>query len=234
MNTLMADTKAARGSRGRYMAAGYSYEPEERAHAGEAAQERSLYIAADRAGSARDNLRDLNRKGYAAGGETPKPYFEENVPGGRENRTVYTARKQTAARRLGFFEQMALEAERDKAAAALCVVLLAIILTIGVAGSARIIDRVSIQNEINEKHSAIEAYERQNDEYRLRIEMASQPDRIHQIAQNRLGMMRPRADMRQSILINAPDVMSAAQETKAESSFGLLDCALAMLNTFFK
>ena len=48
-----------RVSRGRYVSAGYA---EKRTRP--AADERELYISADPAGSARENLRDLNRAGY--------------------------------------------------------------------------------------------------------------------------------------------------------------------------
>ena len=56
---MMTGTRTTRVSHGRYVSAGYA---EKRTRP--AADERELYISADPAGSARENLRDLNRTGY--------------------------------------------------------------------------------------------------------------------------------------------------------------------------
>ena len=68
MNTIMAGA-AGNNRAKKYTYAGYQ---SERA-------ENDLYIARDPAGSAQDNLRDLNKKGYQADrpwNETPEPLFE--------------------------------------------------------------------------------------------------------------------------------------------------------------
>lgn len=70
----MTGTKTTRASRGRYVSAGYAHrqgQPETRG--------RELYIADDPAGSARENLRDLNRPGYRgdrARQDTPSPALQ--------------------------------------------------------------------------------------------------------------------------------------------------------------
>ena len=67
-----------RVSRGRYVSAGYA---EKRMRP--AADERELYISADPAGSARENLRDLNRTGYRSERpwrDTPDPALQKAAP----------------------------------------------------------------------------------------------------------------------------------------------------------
>ena len=73
----MTGTKTTRASRGRYVSAGYAHrqgQPETRG--------RELYIADDPAGSARENLRDLNRPGYR-GDCARQDYAFPGVPNAR-------------------------------------------------------------------------------------------------------------------------------------------------------
>lgn len=69
---MMTSTKNARSSRGRYVSAGYASKEKKE-------QGAQLYIASEPAGSARDNLRDMNKAGYRTERpwrDTPTPVFE--------------------------------------------------------------------------------------------------------------------------------------------------------------
>ena len=84
---MMTSTKNARSNRGRYVSAGYAKEKKEERDA-------QLYIASDPAGSARDNLRDMNKAGYRTERpwrDTPTPVFESEPT--RREAEVKTTRR---------------------------------------------------------------------------------------------------------------------------------------------
>ena len=68
---MMTSTKNARSSRGRYVSAGYASKEKKE-------QGAQLYIASEPAGSARDNLRDMNKAGYRT--ERPVSYTHLTLP----------------------------------------------------------------------------------------------------------------------------------------------------------
>ena len=119
----MTGTKTTRASRGRYVSAGYAHrqgQPETRG--------RELYIADDPAGSARENLRDLNRPGYRgdrARQVTPSPALQ--TPEAERPRAAATKRA-AAKRPMGLIDRLIVEVRRDHAGVAACVLLAATML----------------------------------------------------------------------------------------------------------
>ena len=119
-NTLMTGTRTMRVSRGRYVSAGYA---EKRTRP--AADERELYISADPAGSARENLRDLNRAGYRSERpwrDTPDPALQTAAP---ETQRRAPARKAAARKQLGPIDRLLAEIRRDRKGVAVCASILA-------------------------------------------------------------------------------------------------------------
>ena len=120
---MMTGTRTTRVSRGRYVSAGYAEKRES-----PAVDERELYISADPAGSARENLRDLNRAGYRSERpwrDTPDPALQTAAP---ETQRRAPARKTAARKRLGPIDRLLAEIRRDRKGVAVCAMLAATML----------------------------------------------------------------------------------------------------------
>ena len=107
---MMAGAKTAK--RAKYTSAGYHVR-----------RENELYIARTQAGSAQDDLLDLNKRGYRSERpwreETPSPAFT----GAAAQETAVPVRR-TRTRRKGFFETVIYHARRDKKGVLICLALL--------------------------------------------------------------------------------------------------------------
>lgn len=216
----MAGAYKARSARGRYSQAGYAGN-----------EDRTLYIADVPAGSAQDELRDYNRAGYRSERpwhETPAPVFEaaeaapaqqSSVPGrGR-------ARPQT------FLDRLAAQARRERRDVIVCFVLLAVIMMMLAAWGQKMIEGVEIQRSINAYQANTVAFERENERLAQQLELARGGERIRNLAQNELGMLRPERARTETIYIRTPE--STAQKTAqntGEPRMELLDILLGLLN----
>lgn len=241
----MAGAKMTR-ARGRYVSAGYVAAG---AKTGRSTQrdaqgvepERELYIAKVQAGSAQDDLRDFNKPGYRSERpwrEAPPPAFEEPNP--REREPGEAPRKRThsratrhAKRRAGLLEQIAEEARRDKKGAAMCVALFAVCLMLGSAWGQKMVEGVQIQQMIDSYQAQTASFERENEQLAQQLEMAKSGERIRNLAQNELGMLRPERAQTETIYIQAPETVTQelVQESE-EPQMDLLDFLLGMLNVF--
>lgn len=207
--------------RGRYTAAGYSA----------ANKERELYISASPAGSAQDNLRDLNRKGYRSERpwrETPEPALEpQAAPRQGVVRRAKTRKKKS------FFELLFYHAKRDKKGVAACVALCCAMLMMIAAWGGRMVDGVVIARDIAAYQSQTKAIETENESLTRQLELASSGERIRNLAQNELGMLRPERANQETIYIRTADYADTqAQQPSGEQKMELLDVLLGLLNVF--
>ena len=216
----MAGAYRARSARGRYSQAGYAGN-----------EERTLYIADVPAGSAQDELRDYNRAGYRSERpwhETPAPVFEaaeaapaQQMPAPGRGR----ARPQT------FLDRLAAQARRERRDVIVCFVLAAVIMMMLAAWGQKMIKGVEIQRSINAYQANTVAFERENERLAQQLELARGGERIRNLAQNELGMLRPERAKTEMIYIRTPE--STAQKTAqntGEPRMELLDVLLGLLN----
>ena len=240
---MMAGAKPVRG---RYAAAGYRAEGKKNAGRQEEARsgkrERELYIADVPAGSPQDSLRDLNRPGYRSERpwrEEAPPLFEEQPGTGRADdaahRSTRTRQAVRSRRKKGLLERMADEASRDKKGVAMCVALGVVCLMLSSAWAQKMVAGVEIQQMIASYQAQTQSFEQENESLSQQLEMAKSGERIRNLAQNELGMLRPERAQTETIYIQAPDtpVQETAQEN-SEPQMELLDFLLGLLNVFHR
>ena len=212
----MTGTRTTRVSRGRYVSAGYA---EKRARP--AADERELYISADPAGSARENLRDLNRAGYRSERpwrDTPDPALQTAAP---ETQRRAPARKAAARKQLGPIDRLLAEIRRDRKGVAVCAMLAATMLVMAAAWGRNMVSGVNTQRSI-ERYQAQTITLRQENEKRIR-----------NLAQNELGMLRRERAQTETIYIQAPDKKAREEaQTVGQTHMEILDFLLGLLNVF--
>lgn len=216
----MAGAYRARSARGRYSQAGYAGN-----------EDRTLYIADVPAGSAQDELRDYNRAGYRSERpwhETPAPVFEaaEAAPAQQSS-----APGRGRARPQTFLDRLAAQARRERRDVIVCFVLLAVIMMMLAAWGQKMIEGVEIQRSINTYQANTVAFERENERLAQQLELARGGERIRNLAQNELGMLRPERAKTETIYIRTPE--STAQKTAqntGEPRMELLDILLGLLN----
>ena len=218
VNTLMAGAYKAKSARGRYSQAGYV-----------GGEERALYIADVPAGSAQDELRDYNRAGYRSERpwhETPAPVFEAAEPAPQA-----PAPRRGRARPQTFLDRLAAQARRERRDVVVCFVLAALIMMMLAAWGQKMIKGVEIQRTINMYQANTVAFERENERLSQRLELARGGERIRNLAQNELGMLRPERAKTETIYIRTPE--NPAQKTlqnTEEPRMELLDILLGLLN----
>ncbi|MBQ8616733.1 MAG: hypothetical protein IJ418_04370 [Clostridia bacterium] len=215
----MAGTYKARAVRGKYSLAGYAGE-----------ENRPLYIADVPAGSAQDELRDYNRAGYRSErpwNETPYPAFE-----GAQTAAAPVVRRKRVKQK-SFVDYLNAQIKRERKDFIACIVLLGVIMLMIAAWGQKMIQGVEIQRAINNYQASTVAFERDNERLGQQLELARGGERIRNLAQNELGMLRPERAMTQKIYIQAPD--SAAQvsvQNSEEPRMEMLDILLGLLNVF--
>ena len=220
VNTLMAGAYKARSARSRYSQAGYAGN-----------EDRTLYIADVPAGSAQDELRDYNRAGYRSERpwhETPAPVFEaaEAAPAQQSS-----APGRGRARPQTFLDRLAAQARRERRDVIVCFVLLAVIMMMLAAWGQKMIEGVEIQRSINTYQANTIAFERENERLAQQLELARGGERIRNLAQNELGMLRPERAKTETIYIRTPEgtAQKTVQNTE-EPRMELLDILLGLLN----
>lgn len=218
VNTLMAGTYKARSMRGKYSQAGYAHDDQ-------------LYIADVPAGSKQDELRDFNRAGYRSErpwNETPYPVFE----GQSAEIAAPMVRSRKPAKK-SFVDVLIAQAKREPRDVIACFVLLAMMMMMGAAWGQNLIRSTEIQHAINNYQASTVAFERENERLAQKLELARGGERIRNLAQNELGMLRPERAMTQKIYIQTSDL--AAHKTvqnSEEPRMELLDILLGLLNVF--
>ena len=212
----MTGTRTTRVSRGRYVSAGYA---EKRARP--AADERELYISADPAGSARENLRDLNRAGY----RSERPWRDTPDP---------ALQKATAARKqLGPIDRLLAEIRRDRKGVAVCAMLAATMLVMAAAWGRNMVSGVNTQRSIERYQAQTITLRQENEKLAQQLEIAGSGERIRNLAQNELGMLRRERAQTETIYIQAPEKKAQDEaQTVGQTHMEILDFLLGLLNVF--
>lgn len=222
VNTLMAGTANARVKRYKYTAAGYV--------SGEGMPE--LYVSREPAGSAAENLRDLNLPGYRTErpwNDTPDPFFGAEIAAQPVSNPVRRTRRNTKHRG-DWVEWLYREAKRAKRDVAACVIFGAVILTLTALWGQKMVEGVQLQSGIASYQAQTNALEKDNERLSQQIEQAKSGERIRNLAQNELGMLRPERAETKTIYIETP--VSSAEgvlEKNEKPSFEVLDFALGIL-----
>jgi len=212
----MAGTYKARTVRGKYSSAGYVSE-----------ENRPLYIADVPAGSLQDDLRDYNRAGYRSErpwNETPSPVFE----GGQADAPAV---RRKPVKQKSLLDYLGTQAKKERRDVIACFVLLGVIMMMTAAWGQKMIQGVEIQRAINNYQASTVAFERDNERLGQRLELARSGERIRNLAQNELGMLRPERAATQKIYIQTSDL--TAQKTvqnQEEPRMEILDILLGLLN----
>ena len=219
---MMAGAKVS--TRGRFTAAGYS--------TGMRENEPKLYIAQEPAGSFADRARDTSRIGYGAQDDwrstpTPEPIFEAAAPA------------QTAARprthSMTFGQYLAREAKRSRKDVIACIVLSVVVLMLVALWCQQLAIGAQLQDDINRYAADTETYRQLNEGLEMSLEQATSSSRIHNLAQNDLGMLRPECAQTKTIYIQAPaPVEQDAFVLSEEPELSLLDMALGFLDIIFE
>ena len=220
VNTLMAGMNHAHKERASYSRAGY-------VGAYDAREERELYIAQMPAGSAQDDLRDYNRAGYRSErpwNDTPVPVFE------METASVAAPSVGRRVRQETFFEKVAYHARRERRDAIFCVVLLAIILMMTAAWGQKLVEGKRVQDAIARYQAQTLAFEKDNERLETQLEMARNGERIRNLAQNELGMLRPERAQHVTIYIQTPEAAQQTLQQNEEPRMEMLDILLGLLD----
>jgi len=209
----------ARSARGRYTAAGYSH-----------AQQ--MYIARVPAGSAQEELLDFNRRGYEP--MTARPWRDTPVPAFEGETIAQPAPVRRVRRRVkqkSFFDRMAAQIRREKTDAMLCAVFIAIILFVGVATGQKMIEGTRLQNDISMYQSRTIALEKESERLAQQLEIAKSGERIRNLAQNELHMLRPERAQTETIYIQTLDSnQDTMLQQNEEPRMEALDILLGLLN----
>lgn len=193
-----------------------------------------MYIADVPAGSAQDDLRDLNRAGYRSErpwNDAPDPVFEEKPP-------VKPPKKRPAARRQPqrprtFLDRLAAQARRERRDVAVCAALVVVMMMMTAAWGQKMIRGVEIQQTIRMYQANTVAFERDNERLAQELERARDGKRIRNLAQNELGMLRPERARTETIYIQTPEnVAEEPVQNIEEPGVGMLDILLGLLNVF--
>ncbi len=229
VNTLMAG--AGKAQRGHYTSAGYAYEEQER--------ESELYLERDRAEFARELIRDNHRVGYSAQeldeDGLPFSFFIDEAQRDEERarQKKRSARARQAQEELTFTERLAIAMRRERCAAAVCCVLLALNATLLAFWGQAMIDGVEKRNQIEAYEDDIAGYQAEIETARKAIDAAQRGDRIRNVAQNELGMLREELVTKQTIYIQAPSAAAdRPQQTQEQERTGLLDWLLSAADIF--
>lgn len=218
----MASTKTGSASRGQYASDG-------------SAGERELYISAVPAGSAQDNLRDFNRIGYRSErpwNDTPRPAFADGAAvaavAAPEAPAVHKPRRKKA----GFFERAAYHARRDRKGVIACVALSCAMLMMTALWGGRMVDGVQLARDIASYQSQTLALRQENEALTRQLELASSGERIRNLAQNELGMLRRERANQETIYIRTDNIQNTAVQQDEEPRMELLDVLLGLIDVF--
>ena len=221
----MAGVKPSR-SRYRYTAAGSAKNAEEK-----------MYIAPVPAGSKQDELRDYNRSGYRSERpwrETPQPLFEQQAEYAQVQAmpATHTARRKQKKKQT-FTEYLLYHAAREKKDVAVCVALLCAILMLAAMWGQKMVEGVEVQQVITAYQNQTIAFERENERLAQKLEQAKSGERIRNLAQNELNMLRPERAQTEIIYIqNVDDVSENSLQQNEEPRMEMLDILLGLLNVF--
>lgn len=221
----MAGVKPAR-SRQRYTAAGSKRNAAEK-----------MYIAPVPAGSRQDELLDYNRAGYRSERpwqQTPQPLFEQQMEyaGAQAVPAPHTVRRKQK-KKMSAVDYLLYHAGKEKKDVAVCVVLICAILMMAAAWGQKMVAGVELQQVIASYQTQTVAFERENERLAQKLEQAKSGERIRNLAQNELNMLRPERAQTEVIYIqNVDDMDRQSLQQNEEPRMEMLDILLGLLNVF--
>ena len=224
VNRLMAGAGLKKASRASYTSAGYVYDEEE--------LEGELLIEHFQAGSAQDLLRDNNRIGYSVE-ERDSDGLPFSFVADEPMKLPVRKAKKKPEEQLTMTQRLARAIRRERAAVAVCSVLLVLNIVLLSFWGQAMIDGVRLQEKIEGYEKGIGEYELDISEARTKIDRATNDERVRNVAQNELGMLRRERVATEKIYIQTAGI-SAPRPVVAdvEESTGLLDWLLSVADIF--
>lgn len=151
----------------------------------------------------------MNKAGYRTERpwrDTPTPVFESE-PIKKETAVKNTryAPKKRSKRQLGLIDRLLLEAQRDRKSVAACIVLFALMLTMTAVWGQKMVEGVNVQRDIQSYQDRTISLQKENEKLRQQLEIAENGERIRNLAQNELGMLRRERAQTETIYIHAPE-----------------------------
>ena len=114
---------------------------------------------------------------------------------------------------------------------AACIVIGAVILLLVAAWGQKMVASVNIQESIESYQKKTIALERETERLEQQLELAQSGERIRNLAQNELGMLRPERTETRTIYIQTGEDGTANQVQKQEKpKLGVLDILLGLLD----
>ena len=115
----------------------------------------------------------------------------------------------------------------------MCVALLCAILMLAAMWGQKMVAGVEVQQVITAYQNQTIAFERENERLAQKLEQAKSGERIRNLAQNELNMLRPERAQTEIIYIqNVDDVSENSLQQNEEPRMEMLDILLGLLNVF--
>ena len=199
-------------------------ESEESAESAEASEEDAVDEAPEADGESESSEEPSEEE---AAEEPQKPDAE--APKAKKNFKKYAVPR----RPKGLGERMVWEIRHDKKGLCVCVCLAAALVTIGTAWGQKMVAGVEKQQAIAAYQEKTAEIELENEELTKQLEIAMDGQRIRNLAQNELGMLRPERAQTEEIYVRLPEhpAEKSAQED-GETQRGVLDFLLGLLSLF--
>ena len=131
----------------------------------------------------------------------------------------------------GFFEYIAYHAQRDRKGVMICMALLFSMLMMVAAWGGEMVDGVVLSRDIAMYETQTRYIQMENESLERQLELASSGERIRNLAQNELGMLRPERASTKQIYIQAPETPATQTlQNTDEPRMELLDILLGLLS----
>ena len=162
--------------------------------------------------------------------DTPDPALQKAAP---ETQRRAPARKAAARKQLGPIDQLLAEIRRDRKGVAVCAMLAATMLVMAAAWGRNMVSGVNTQRSIERYQAQTITLRQENEKLAQQLEIAGSGERIRNLAQNELGMLRRERAQTETIYIQAPDKKAREEaQTVGQTHMEILDFLLGLLNVF--
>ncbi len=135
-------------------------------------------------------------------------------------------------KKAGFFERAAYHARRDRKGVIACVALSCAMLMMTALWGGRMVDGVQLARDIASYQSQTLALQQENEALTRQLELASSGERIRNLAQNELGMLRRERANQETIYIRTDNIQNTAVQQDEEPRMELLDVLLGLIDVF--
>ena len=171
-----------------------------------------------------------SRGQYASDGSAgERELYISAVPAGsaQDNLRDFNRRKKA-----GFVERAAYHARRDRKGVIACVALSCAMLMMTALWGGRMVDGVQLARDIASYQSQTLALQQENEALTRQLELASSGERIRNLAQNELGMLRRERANQETIYIRTDNIQNTAVQQDEEPRMELLDVLLGLIDVF--